>query len=265
MYKQQYLKYDNKIKKILKKNVLQQGSGVLYKHKNGKIYNGAGVILIENYIQNDKNTKNYKKQGLAVVLFRDKSTKLYADLGGQIEQSFTTHPHPLAKTAMEEAYEESRHLIKFTDTGHIGKQINSKDIYVENKDQQNNTYYRCYFVGVNNGIIKKADYMNNADIIDKDISMPPTHKETDMITRVFFNDLVRFDIMNARGDMQCVDVYDNPITIFGRTKACIRLALQQNVISDIFNVNVLKNQPLISWNKQTITTPYGKIAELHSQ
>lgn len=206
-YKQKYFKYKKKYLQLKIKNT--QIGGILNIINNNQMESdsGAGVILLEKY--NGK---------LSIILLFDKFRNKFSDPGGSREPN-----ENLKKTAIRELEEESKNLFR------LNISALNDDIAVRHK-----TYigYIVYITGPNINPIENKYYYHNSNLINSNSKSQKDYKETDGITRVYVDQLIKDGIINNNGDMNSIDVNGNKIKIFGRTVSVIRDALKTNLIND---------------------------------
>lgn len=174
---------------------------------DNKTISGAGVILIENY------TKGYnKKRGPAVILFRNRKTKRYGDGGGGRDNGEDIHD-----TARRELKEESCGLFRLT------RKLIATSPYADHGS------YIGFFVPIfsKNGI-QSTQYRKNMDEL-KRVKASDEWQETDDMKRIFVLDL-DLNTLNKRGNVDLREANSgNMITVEGKTKALLRIALQKGI------------------------------------
>jgi len=183
--------------------------GNVYYKKNNNKYTGSGVLLLENYNNNQGRIEP------AVILFRNKHMNAYADLGGHIDQVDLSTKYPLESAASREAFEESACLLK------ICKLKNAT--YVTH-----NSYF-CYILGIAPGILHSKYYNDNLKIIQRN-QFQYQYKETDGIMRFYLSDLLKTGLMTTKNDLPTIDANGNIAIVTGRTKALVREAMINGII-----------------------------------
>jgi hypothetical protein len=189
-------------------------------HKNGLIYTGAGVLVIEDYYTKDGDIEP------CIVLVRNKSSKLYMDFGGSYENSHDE----LKTTAVTELREESRNLIN----------INKKylkhyaNIPAGNINKQP-TFYRSYIIKIN-GICKKY-FDHNRKLIDKlMLNAPKKWKETDRLVHIPIRN-INFSKLGIKGQNRLSDINGKIIELTRRTKNIL-------YTSESMIHNIIKTKPI---------------------
>jgi hypothetical protein len=187
---------------------------------------GAGVLLVEMYNRRgSRSTGVNSKRGAAVILFRERSTRMYSDLGGGIdagEQPF--------QCAQREAAEESLGLFRINlENARIsGEVVLPKDAYIS---------FVVPVIGPAHEGIRRDRYEQNLKHLH-DFSrgggvVPHAWLETDAMTRFFVDDLMIAGVLTRRGDLTNVpDVYGETCTIAGRAKAVVREAINQGCLGN---------------------------------
>ena len=215
-YREEYYKYKQRYVSLkIGGRIIQQSSDT-----------GAGVILIENY--KPKNQQNYIP---CVILFRDKKRGTYSDGGGNRE-----HGENLQKTAARELKEESANMFRL-----------SPNTLTDNNAVRHNNYV-CYFLYIrgpkdknNNYPIFSQHYYDNMKIINNS-NAPSFWKETDSLVRVSIQQFIQDGGLTATGDLNTVDTNNNKITIMGRTKGCIRNAINDGTYDRALNKLITLNE-----------------------
>ena len=179
-------------------------------------FSGAGVLLVEMYNKRE-----------AVILFRDRSTQMYSDLGGSVDAG----EKPF-ECAQREAAEESIGLFRIDlarttircevvlplpKGGYISFVVPvigpAKEGILRDKYKQNLTHMLEYSRG--GGVV------------------PHAWLETDAMTRFFVDDLRKAGVLNRHGNLTNVpDVYGVTCTITDRAKAVVREAINQNCLGN---------------------------------
>ena len=193
-------------------------------NKNGLIYTGAGVLIIEDY---------YTKNGMiepCIVLVRNKTSKLYMDFGGSYEDNHGD----LKTTACKELQEESRNLIN----------INKKYLkhYVNipaGNIKKQPTFYRLYIIKINGICRKYFDY--NKKIIDNmyyssNKKIPRYWRETDKIAHIPIKN-IHFAKLGIRGYNIISDINGHNIKLIRRTKNVL-------YVSESMIHNIVKTKPI---------------------
>lgn len=187
---------------------------------NDKDYSGAGVLIIEDYIDHKKNKIP------SLLLVRNKATQLFTDFGGIHEKKHKT----LEMTASSELNEESRNLIQ------IDPEILSKQNYIDIiANKKRNIYYRIYIIKIN-GICRKY-YHHNREIIDNS-DAKKYFKETDDITHLPIKNIDFNKIKNLRCTIK--DVYKNNIKLNTRLKNV--LSNSYDIIKDMIDSKPISTQ-----------------------
>jgi hypothetical protein len=181
-----------------------------------KIFSGSGVLIIEDYIKQDRKIKS-------VVLVRNKSSQLFGDFGGMYEK----RDKLLQVTASKELKEESRNLID------LDWNILQDQKYVDViSNKKRNEYYRIYIIKIN-GICRKYFHYNRK-IIDKS-DLKRYYKETDDIRHISIDD-INFDNIKIRMN----DIYDKEISLSRRVRNILRNS--KNIIKKVSNGKSLSIQ-----------------------
>lgn len=202
--------------------------------EKGKIFNGAGIMLLED----DNN-------GINVILFGNinfNKTKnrsfpniIYSLLGGKIDKIDTQHADVLASTAIREAYEESCELINIQRTSHI----NSKNNYCDVLHKKTNTYYRCFFIKVKHNIIKRNEYIKNKQKQRQGyIKIKSVWRETETMTKVPLINI--FKNININESAKYIDVNNKEIIIDAKTTYCLYIAFKKMIFNNVQVVNFIK-------------------------
>ena len=180
-----------------------------------KTYSGAGVIVFEEYLTNDK------KIIPTILLTRNKSSKLYTDFGGFHDKKHKN----LKDTASKELLEESRCLIEI-DEKHFSEK-NSFDILGNIKRK---IYYKVFVIKIN-GICRKH-YHHNRKIIDNDKNSKRYLKETDDITHIPIKNL-EF----SKKQKKVYDIYNKEINLSLRLRNIL-----DNIDIDYDKVKLIKTK-----------------------
>lgn len=181
-----------------------------------KIFSGSGVLIIEDYIKQDRKIKS-------VVLVRNKSSQLFGDFGGMYEK----RDKLLQVTASKELKEESRNLID------LDWNILQDQKYVDViSNKKRNEYYRIYIIKIN-GICRKYFHYNRK-IIDKS-DLKRYYKETDDIRHISIDD-INFDNIKIRMN----DIYNKEISLSRRVRNILRNS--KNIIKKVSNGKSLSIQ-----------------------
>lgn len=167
MYRTKYLKYKTKYLDL--KNRQHGGASIKL---NGKIFNGAGVLLVEH----NKAIQDYNLW-LFKTYRRDKqgnTFELWEDLGGSLEKvsSCIDGNLGIADGAIRELYEESRGLFNIVDPKVLYKPINNKNMWVDAGE------FRSFIVGIKEGVLNSQIYETNKKNLDDNKNIPYTMKET---------------------------------------------------------------------------------------
>jgi len=204
-----------------------QNGGKVLKHKNGHRYGGAGIFLIENMY-----TKGNKPYESAVILFKNKRSKEYEDIGGScnpeddMKQDGTVD---LTKTAMRESREESAGYIFFKSQGELNRKISKMDQFVDGLHKISKSYYRGFFVGIKEGQFNGQKFMDNLKIM-KDENYHKTWKEMEDVQRFYISDLIKYGILHKQKDVQCPDGKGEMRKISNRARIIIRMAIESGLI-----------------------------------
>lgn len=137
--------------------------------KTGRIFSGAGVLMIQDCNYQGKKTP-------CALLFYDSYKGAYEDLGGGWERKH----HNLETTAMVEAQEESHNLLNIMNSGNFYSYIDRQPL----PRLAPNLYFRIYMIRVsgfdtqlyyhNQRLIKKAvKKMNKNKTLSKNKNKPP--------------------------------------------------------------------------------------------
>jgi 8-oxo-dGTP pyrophosphatase MutT (NUDIX family) len=208
--------------KTYNEHVLEAGSARKYTNRARKVYSGAGVVVIET---------DYHRKGPAFILYRNRRTGLYEDLGGLIDSSDHAAKYPIAHAAKREAQEESNFYLRFKNTGTLGKTINGQDIFQDNRE------YRGYFIGIPTGMFFRRE---QKDLL-KSAPVGSSRNEMDDVVRVYLRDYVNSGGLVTYGtDLTNVTAYTGKrttkqITIKGRTQGLIREGLKSGIITLAIN------------------------------
>lgn len=189
------------------------------------MFKGGGVLLIENH----NNQKGRIEP--SVILFKNKYTNIYSDLGGRIDPKDNQN---ISKTALREAFEESLCLIKLRS--------------VRNFDSVSNNSYKCYIVPVEDNKIKIKYYYHNLKVIPK-LDIPEYYKETIDMARFYISDLMIDGLMKAKKSFKTHDTNKNGALISNRAIDVIKKTISMNMIHS----NLIKPIKL----KKTITDIKG--------
>lgn len=204
--------------------------GVKYE-RNNKIYNGAGVIIMEKI-----------NKELCAVLFKNinfygTSRYVYSELGGKIDKTDLINKNVLQNTAIREALEESCELIKFTTPDKIKKHKNFCDV----KHVKSNTYFRCYFILIKKDLMNINDYKKNRKMQKMNNNkISEQWRETRSLTRIKISDIITND--NVNNITKCRDIYDNIVHITSKTVSCLKKASKNGIFdrlneSDFVKIN----------------------------
>jgi hypothetical protein len=195
-----------------------QDGGATYISTSGEVYNGAGLVVVENY-------NNHKgRQEPAVILFQS-HRGLYQDLGGTIDKSDMKHKSPTAFTACREAKEESRNTISITNAKHLGRTFVT--IYK----------YRAYFVGIKSGLFFSKKYDYNKKILDNS-KISRVWKETVDVQRFYLSDLIAAGININKGNLNVTSAQGKMCIIGGRAKAILREGLAKKYIFQVLKTPI---------------------------
>jgi hypothetical protein len=213
-YYEKYLKYKKKY--LNYKNLNLEGGTIA---GSAGTDTGAGVFLIENY-RNNANTRTED----AVILFKSRHSYRYEEGGGGRDPG-----EDLRKTATRELKEESLNTFRLDHN------------ILRNQDAYRHQTYVGYFVKVRGPApghgIASEDYNHNLGRINHyhqqlGQEVPHDWRETNRMVRVYINDLIQGagtpggqNIHNVAGNMSVNDANGNKITIDGRTKALLRMAI----------------------------------------
>ena len=182
---------------------------------------GAGIILLEDYNMGTK-------RELSVILFKNAQNGMYMDGGGTRDNiAGTNSKEDLRDTARRELKEESANLFRL-----------DKSIVNDNASVRHLNYvgYIIYVQGPkdanNKHPIFSQLYSTNLQKIQQAKSnLKAPYTETNGITRVTVNQLIKDNIHTKQGDFPTTDAKGNNIIIQGKTKAIIRNALKANLIN----------------------------------
>lgn len=177
--------------------------------KQNKTDTGAGIIMLEEY-----------KGKLAIILFHNKYKYTFEDPGGQRDNM-----EDLKDTASRELTEESANTFRI-----------DKNMLKDNNAVRHYEYVG-YFVYVR-GPLNNNDYQIHSEIYNKNRRMisknkaPDVWRETDTMTRIYVNELLKPNILTAKGKVNVTDVYGNKIIMSSRPKALVRKAIQVGLFND---------------------------------
>ena len=204
-------------------DIYEEESKQQYKGIEEKVSdNGAGVILVE----------NCKKIGPCVILFQNKYTNMYEEGGGNRD-----HNEKIKNTARRELKEESCNLFRLSS-------LSLKNTYAIRHHN-----YICYFVMIE-GVKLGSFYENKKIISQRSNNSKNPWLEMKDIVRVSIDDFITVGGLNKQGDLKNIHAcckkngQNKTINIKGRTKACIREAINNNIIKQIKNYPIkLKFNP----------------------
>lgn len=170
-------------------------------------YSGSGIMVVEKY-----------RGKFAIILFRNRFSKKYTDLGGYIDKKDYSKRDKLAITAAREAFEESCGLLLFN-ISKLGKN------YVDYIG------YRCYIVRIESGKVTRRSFIHNMKILHKSKNVPKDMKETDSMTRFYIDDLLRVGVIESRSkDLSLKDVYGKQQIIHRRARSVIVNSLKTGIL-----------------------------------
>lgn len=164
---------------------------------------GSGIIVITN----DKD----------IMLFRDRKTKIYNDLGGENDVG------DCEKNAKKEAYEESRMLFDFSKIQFDKDKDNDNDKLWVDLEIGDNRIYRCYIIVIPEIKELKDKFISNIRNTPKGIDH--VFLESDKL-KIFKLDLLKeyvdmYYSNNIKGDL-IVNTEHNMEKIRGRTKRILK-------------------------------------------
>ncbi len=169
---------------------------------DGLTYTGAGILIFE-----QKYTRGLKPNEPAVILYQNRRTRAFEDLGGLLDREDLRTHYPLAHGAAREAKEESNGYVSFENTGVFARDRNGRQTFVRVGD------YRAYAVGIKSGRFSSQDAQYRLEHNNSDREMKKT-------TRVYLSDLL--PLLNVRGDLIVRNAKGEVIRVAGRTKRALR-------------------------------------------
>ena len=213
-YREKYLKYKKKYMSLNKSHQIQSGGSVTPQQE--AIADGAGIIFVENY------NNHAGRQEPAIILFRNAHNGVYMDAGGTRDQT----DRDIKYTASRETIEETANALRINPSS-----LQSNNAVIHSYGANN---YICYFIAV--GSIQSTYYRNNLQLLQRQ-NAPHQWLETNGLTRVYIEDFINAGGLTQGGNLNLNDASGRQITIFGRTKACIRNAIQSYIIPSSLSNN----------------------------
>ena len=209
---------------------------------NNYIINGAGVLLIERYV-NRYNVSDY-----AFILFKDSRKGKYFEAGGHMELG-----ESIQETAFQELKEESANLFRINPSY-------STNIVIHN----NYAVFPLFVVGptYNMGGIYSKYYKYNLALLHQNPDTPDDFLETINMKRFYISDLVKCGIlnnlnMNITSDLICNDANGKAEIISNRTVNIIRQTIRLGIVE--VNTNnfepITIHLPLITLNLNSYYVP----------
>jgi hypothetical protein len=211
--------------------VYNQNTKSVVNKTRGQVNNfgAAGIVLVE----------RSHKGNPAVILFREKNSGLYSDLGGSID----AEDHNLAKqlnkntlwiAASRESREESAGLI------HVD--INNKTPYVDISKNYGGRKFRSYIIGIPSGFVNIRDFDNNLSALRKRNANHVMREMNDM-THVYTKDIVS---SLKHGQLTVNDVNGREIKLSKRALHILREAMTKRSIGKTAMQTAIDNVSSIS-------------------
>lgn len=202
-------------------------NGLIYKNLNQlKYFSGAGILFVE------RTYNNGTKQEPTILLFGSSNGQVYQETGGSIDPTDFNGSSTLQNAAIRETLEESSNYLEIKTV--LDRSIGNKPMYID--ITHNQTYYRCYVIGIDEQSFNVGSYIGNLDKLAKTQFLPDAWSEMSSVKRFYISDIKKaLSQKQIDGTILCRDVNQVDCTIRGRTVQVIQAGLDTSIIETAIN------------------------------